>query len=262
MLAAAGILFLIYYMIIVLYVGSLRATFSRFWLLCGVALLILDTIWEQIPECIQSVAVAAAGAGMILFMVIQIQILYEGRRKPVQDLDFLIVLGAKVDKTRLTTSLRDRLEQAAIYAKENPRTKLIVTGGQGPGEEMTEAEAMYQYLREQEIEAHRIYKEESATSTEENFRFSYELIERIWQLSFYGQPGKQTVGIVTNSFHIYRAMLLGKWIDAKGRYACYPVAASSDPVLLINYVVREFFGILWLYMRQKKQKQYRADDST
>ena len=90
--------------------------------------------------------------------------------------DAVIVLGAAVQGDRVSSILAARLNETADYARENEQAVIIVSGGQGPQENMTEASAMETYLMAKGIPQERIIKEEQATSTYENFRYSKERI--------------------------------------------------------------------------------------
>ena len=63
-----------------------------------------------------------------------------------KNLDYIIVLGAHVDGTRMTLALLERARRALLYLEENPGTKAVLSGGKGDGENISEAEAMYCYL--------------------------------------------------------------------------------------------------------------------
>ena len=63
-----------------------------------------------------------------------------------KNLDYIIVLGAHVDGTRMTLALLERARRALLYLKENPGTRAVLSGGKGDGENISEAEAMYRYL--------------------------------------------------------------------------------------------------------------------
>ena len=112
--------------------------------------------------------------------------------------------------------------------------KIVVSGGQGRGEDIPEAEAMKEYLAERGIERERIFPEDRSSTTEENLRFTARLIPEIRE---------KKAGVVTNSFHIYRAWLLGK---REGYQRLFPVPAKSEPVLYLNYMVREALAVLLL----------------
>ena len=131
--------------------------------------------------------------------------------------------------------LRYRLDTAISYLNENPNTICIVSGGQGFNEPFSEAEGMADYLIENGIEKSRILLEDESTNTLENIRNSKALMES----SYNG------VGIVTNNFHVFRAVQLAK---AQGLENVCGIAADSSKIYLPNNVLRECCGILkdWL----------------
>ncbi|MEI3193353.1 MAG: YdcF family protein [Lachnospiraceae bacterium] len=92
--------------------------------------------------------------------------------------DYLVVLGAQVRGTVPSRALKKRLDTAAEYLGKNLETKVVVSGGKGAGEEITEAEAMENYLLELGIEKDRIIMEDRSTTTSENLRYTGELIDR------------------------------------------------------------------------------------
>lgn len=96
-------------------------------------------------------------------------------RKVPENLDYLIVLGAHVNGTRLSRALRFRVEKAEEYLRENPRTLAVLSGGRGVDEKISEAKAMADYLLAHGIERERLLLEERSVSTAENLRFSLEL---------------------------------------------------------------------------------------
>ncbi|MCC8169595.1 MAG: YdcF family protein, partial [Oscillospiraceae bacterium] len=116
--------------------------------------------------------------------------------------DVLIVLVAGVNVETPTRVLATSLEKAVEYFNKNKDGYVIVTGGQGPQEDITEAAAMEKYLVESGISDERIIKEEKATSTSENYEYSKEIIDEFF-------PGGSIVTI-TNDFHIYRAKKLAR----------------------------------------------------
>ena len=61
-------------------------------------------------------------------------------------LDYVIVLGARVKEHTISDSLKKRLDRAIDYAQKNPDTYLVLSGGKGKDEPVSEAQAMYQYL--------------------------------------------------------------------------------------------------------------------
>lgn len=170
-------------------------------------------------------------AGWLIFLAVEGRICMTMKMQAPKGLPWVIVLGAQVRGTRITNSLMRRLDAALAYLEENPDTRVIVSGGQGKGEAISEAAAMSGYLKQHGIGKARIYEEGASTSTRENLRFSSRIIGSL----------TEPVGIVTNNFHMYRSILLG---HIEGYQVLESISASSNPVLFLNYMVREFFAIL------------------
>lgn len=153
-----------------------------------------------------------------------------------KDLDYIIVLGAKVNGTRPSLALRCRIDRAYEYLTENPNTVAVLSGGQGAGEDISEAEAMCRGLVERGILEERLVLEARSTSTEENLKFSYDLI-----------PQGASVGLLTNNFHVWRAVRAAK---AQGQSPS-GISASYPNVLLIHYMMREFLSITFYALTGK-----------
>ena len=119
------------------------------------------------------------------------------------DEDVVIVLGAGLRGDRVSDPLRRRLDAAIEYHEKNPDALIVVTGGRGIGEDVTEAYAMEKYLIDRGVLQERIIKEESSTSTNENMRFSKVLLDDIL-------PDGYTVAVITNNFHVFRGVSIAK----------------------------------------------------
>lgn len=148
-----------------------------------------------------------------------------------------IVLGCRVYGERASLSLVERLEAAYDYLVENPEANCVVSGGQGPGENISEAECMYRWLVAKGIEPTRIYKEDKSTSTDENIAFSKKVIEENGLV--------QKITIITSEYHTYRAGMIADdnglvWGAAPGKTAIW---------LFPTYYVRELYAILaeWIF---------------
>lgn len=112
--------------------------------------------------------------------------------------DVVIVLGKGLDGDRVLPDLANRLDRAVEYHEKNPDALIVVSGGKGTDEKISEALAMENYLLEKGIPADKIIKEDKSTSTEENFAFSSEIIkERLGD--------EYSAAFITNNFHVYRA---------------------------------------------------------
>lgn len=117
--------------------------------------------------------------------------------------DAVIVLGAAVHGKTPSLTLKKRLDKAVEYHKQNPEAIIIVSGGQGLGEDITEAEAMSDYLISNGVNPDKIIKENRATSTYENFIFSKKLL-------YENFGGSYTTSFITNEYHILRSSLCAK----------------------------------------------------
>lgn len=150
---------------------------------------------------------------------------------------YVVVLGAGVDGTAPSLSLRERLDAAYDYLVSNPQSICVVSGGQGDGEAITEAECMYLDLIRRGIEPERVWQEDKATSTAENLRFSLDLIEE--------RTGSRPtqIGLVSSDYHLYRAGLMAQ---DQGVTAIGIPAETSLLHLEINYFLREIAAV-WYY---------------
>lgn len=150
--------------------------------------------------------------------------------------DYLIVLGAGVNGTEPSLTLRERLEATLDYMQAHEDTVCIVSGGQGPGEEITEAACMAQWLTENGVDPSRILPENKATSTQENLRFSLALVKNA--------TGSR-VGILSSEYHLYRAGLMAK---AQGLDPILIPAETRWLSLRLNYYMREIVGVWYFWI--------------
>lgn len=182
--------------------------------------------------CLISLALA-------VLIVIEIPIISAARTDKEPESPYLIVLGAGVNGTTPSLSLLNRLDAALDYLETYPEAKVIVSGGQGPGEDITEAQCMRSWLEERGISADRIIEEDKATSTEENIGFSLKLLEKD------GGDAEGRVAIVSSEYHLYRA----KYIAEK--QGCTPLAVAgktSYPILRLNYFIREAAAVAYMWV--------------
>ncbi|MDQ0243101.1 uncharacterized SAM-binding protein YcdF (DUF218 family) [Bacillus fengqiuensis] len=154
---------------------------------------------------------------------------------PPKKAEYLIVLGAKVNGSDMSLSLYNRAEAAHRYLQENSETKVIVTGGKGRGEYITEAEAVETYLLDNNIGSNRILKEDKSTSTFENFLFAKDIISDL----------QADVVIVSNDFHLFRARMIAERL---GYMNVHTLAAPTPNVVKIQTYAREYAAILKSYM--------------
>ncbi|HHY27687.1 MAG TPA: YdcF family protein [Desulfitobacterium dehalogenans] len=149
--------------------------------------------------------------------------------------EVLIILGAGLNGDQLSWTLWERVNKGVEILEENPQMKVVVSGGQGPGEWVPEAEAMAQYLMGQGIAPERILKETRSTSTMENFRFSRFVLDQVE-----GFDPAEPVLVITSDFHMFRSKILA------GRIGLNPVGVPCPTPWYIrpNAYLREYFAVV------------------
>ena len=172
--------------------------------------------------------------GLVYFVIIEIPIIDEASGDGDFDADYLIVLGAAVHGDTPSLSLVERLEAAKDYLIKHPDTVVIVSGGQGSGENVSEARAMYEWLCANGIDPVRIIMEDKASSTYENLKFSREIINEL--------SDDATVAVVSSEYHLCRAKLIAKTLGME----IHTVAAHTTYfTVMLNYFIREAFGVTY-----------------
>lgn len=164
-------------------------------------------------------------------------IVHSARGTPEPVSEHLVVLGAGVNGTVPSRSLRERLDAAYDYLVHHPNSVAIVSGGQGNGEDITEAQCMYDYLTGKGISPDRVWMEPEATNTLENLRFSLDVIEAHTGL----RPTK--IAILSSEYHLHRAGIFAGWLELDAELV---PARTVVPPLRWNYYLREVFAV-WYY---------------
>lgn len=149
--------------------------------------------------------------------------------------DALIVLGAGLKGATITLPLKYRLDAALDYAQRNRDALIVVSGGQGFGETVTEASAMAAYLEAHGLAPERIVKEERSTSTTENFRYSRKLLDMHPQIMPLDRL--YTTAFVTNHFHVWRANQLARYADVPSTHLHAGLQWYMVPVSYVREVL-------------------------
>lgn len=150
--------------------------------------------------------------------------------------DYIVILGAGIIGTNVTPLLAARIEKGMELLNANPDALLIMSGGQGPGEDIPEGEAMASYAIEKGIVAEKIIKETKSVSTQENLRFSRQLMEK----------ENPRIIVVTTAYHVFRALLHARQQGMK----CVGYGSKTKWYFTLNALLREFAA--YLQMTWKK----------
>ena len=153
--------------------------------------------------------------------------------------DVLIVLGAGIRGDLPSVVLRNRLDRALDCYEQNPDLLIIVSGGMGEGESSTEASVMKKWLVAAGVPADSIIEEGKSQSTEENFIFSFDIINRLFNGSGAAAESNPRVAFVTTRFHVFRASRIAKKLG----YDVNGVSAKDFSPLIVNNYLRECAAI-------------------
>lgn len=203
------------------------------WLGLGVffflfALAVKRELWKQLPRALKISLLFLSCTGLICFCIVEGCVIHGFSQEGKSDLDYILVLGAQVYENGPSAVLRYRLDRAIQYLEENPDTICILSGGQGYNEPCAEAEGMANYMMQKGISEDRLILETESSTTKQNIANSMALIEP-----------EASVGIITNDFHLFRALQIAK---AQGWKPVYGIAAPSNKFYLPNNMLREFFA--------------------
>lgn len=176
---------------------------------------------------------------IVFFLVVEVIIFSAFFEKPKEEPEYIVVLGTTVYEDGPCYLLRQRLKEAVKWAETYEDAKIVVTGGQGKTEPFTEGSEMRRYLiEEMGISSDRIIVEEASMNTFENMTFTGEILEKEDAAFSYE---KTPILVVTNDFHMYRAMRIAK----KAGFEAVSGAPSGTYIFLFpHYMVREFCAII------------------
>ena len=153
--------------------------------------------------------------------------------------DYIIILGSGLIGDKVPPLLAQRLEKGKMrYEKFNHTPKIVVSGGQGTDETLTEADAMAQYLRQAGISEEDIIVERQSTTTLENLRFSKVILDEKREKNY-------RCLVVTNSFHSLRAGIYMRKLGLKGR----SIGSRTALYFLPSAWIRETLGLIMLYWK-------------
>ncbi|MBB5958693.1 uncharacterized SAM-binding protein YcdF (DUF218 family) [Saccharothrix tamanrassetensis] len=212
-------------------------------LLTGVAIIVLVAFFvlaladerTWVHAVVGSLVIVAAYVAFLFVSLLLYSIIYgkTGRRT---GFDAVIVLGAGLNGSRVPPLLASRLDRAAaVFRREvaaGHAPLVVVSGGQGADEDVSEATAMRRYLIGRDVPEELIVLEDRATTTEENLRYSRALLtER-------GHTGRTVA--VTNNFHVFRTAVLAR----RMRMRLEVIGSRTAWYFLPSAFLREFVALL------------------
>nr|WP_207757981.1 YdcF family protein [Pseudoflavonifractor phocaeensis] len=139
------------------------------------------------------------------------------------DPQVMVILGCQVKPWGPSVLLQDRLDKALDYLKDHPDLTIVVSGGQGPDEPVSEARCMYDYLTEHGVDGAQILMEDQSHNTVENLRYTMDLLAEA------GYDTTADMVVVSNGFHLTRVRMLWSRVCG-GDYNLSTLAAPSSHV--------------------------------
>ena len=221
--------------------AGLLATPLRFSgaLLIGVGAVLLLWGTAKGHKVLRRVIAAVILLGFLVFAAAETLVIRYAFKKDDAPVSAVIVLGAGVYGTTPSLSLRVRLDAALEYVSDKPNVPIVVSGGQGSGENISEAQCMHDWLVTHGVNESRIWMEDQSTSTKENIDFSRAVLQS------HGIDTTGNIAVVSADYHVYRASLY--W----GLPWMVPVPATMDGrwwPITVNYFIREAFGVEYLWV--------------
>ncbi len=197
---------------------------------------ILQRIWENgIGHVILCVLIGLICLSGVLALVISGCMLHAMYDAPKEE-NTIVVLGCQVKNGGPSLMLRRRLDAAYAYLIEHPDVPVIVCGGQGPDEAISEAQCMYEYLTGRGIDENRILMEDTSTSTRENLSNA--------QMILNDQEWGNRITIVTDGYHQLRASMIADSLGLESDH----ISAYTSWYLVPTYWVREWLGVCYQFV--------------
>ena len=147
--------------------------------------------------------------------------------------DYVIIHGCGLsDGRRMTKLLSNRVDKAVkIYKRCRKKPYIIPSGGKGPDEKLSEAQAMKQYLLRSGIPEDHILPENRSATTRENLLNSMAVIE--------AHGGGKRIALVSSNYHIYRCLRLARELGIK----CIGIGADVALYYWPSALIREFIAV-------------------
>ena len=232
-----GILSIAYYFVL-WRASRLGLSMSGMWPAIGVVLIACGLLCDnpRIPRWLHILWRAALCVGIAAILALECLVVSGMHSVAEPGLDYMIVLGARVDPDGPSPALNRRLNAVMACIDDHPDAVIIASGGQGSDEPMSEAKCIREQLILRGVDPDRIVTEDRSTTTAQNIEFSMALMD---------DPDART-GIVTNNYHVFRAVRIARRAGLTN--AC-GIAAKYTGYTKFHYMIREALCIAVDYLR-------------
>lgn len=179
----------------------------------------------------QKVLCALLLVGALCFAALE-GVVYAGAKTQVSgEPEVMVIFGCQVKPWGPSVLLQDRLDTALAYLADHPDMTVVVTGGKGDDEHVSEARAMYDYLTENGVDGDRVLMEDRSRNTWQNINYTLDLLQEE------GYDTTDDILLVSSGFHLTRIGML--WGRSAG--GTYMVSTLAAPVTHRPSAVKMFF---------------------
>lgn len=229
---ALGVASIAYYFVL-WHASRLGLSMSGMWPVIGVVLIACGLLCDNksIPRWVHVAWRVCLCLGLAVVLALECLVISGLHATAPADMDYLIVLGARVDPDGPSPALTRRINAVMACLDDHPDALIIASGGQGADEPMSEAQCIRDELIKRGVDPGRILMEDKSTATIENIRYSMALMD---------DPAAQT-GIITNNYHVYRATRIAK---KAGLTNAHGIAAMYTGHTKFHYMIREAICIV------------------
>lgn len=198
-------------------------------MLFGIAYIVIGLLMNRTDSSNQKYIFIIALC-VLLLTILKMREIYAAGKTKISSQKVIIVLGCRVRGDEPSLSLIKRVDAAYKFLLFNPESVAILSGGQGKDENISEAQCMQQFLYTRGISKDRLILEDRSTSTDENIRFSLQIIETL--------DLDRNVAIATSEYHQKRAANICEKYGLNGT----PVSSKTKWTLLPTFLLRELFA--------------------
>lgn len=242
-MSALGIVYLVfgaacvaYYFVIGFY-SRFGLSIQWIWLALGAMLIAAGLLTRAgLPRWLRYAWRGLVCAGLAMVLGLECLVVSGMSATAPPGLDYLVVLGAMVYDDGPSPALTRRVNAVMACLDEHPDAIIIASGGQGKNEPISEAQCIKDELVKRGVDPGRILLEERSSDTRENIAFSKALMDRT----------DAAVGIVTNNYHVWRAMRLCR---RAGLTDAHGIASEYTGPTLFHYMIREAVSITVSFLK-------------
>ena len=177
------------------------------------------------------VLIALICVGVVAFSALLGVVLYGSYDHVRGEPQVMVILGCQVKPWGPSILLQDRLDKALDYWEENPDITIVVSGGQGPDEHISEAQAMFDYLIENGVDETQIIQEDQSHNTIQNLTYTMQILKEK------GYDTDDDMVVVSNGFHLTRVrMLWGRVFGSDENLSTLAAPSSHVPSRYKMYI--------------------------